>query len=199
MKLEIDSACNFIIFLIKLECPFLSEAKHQKLWNNLNKIMIRKYKNHWFTDKPNKSSAFRCLRCYDTYLDCIIQEACQLSKISEKIIHKYLPTELILWIDPGEVYYRVGNGYMYVLYPNKDKKTWNFKDNHSLSKTFQPLSFLKVCNYIVKINKCFEIDFNKNKIKNLVMWFFSTNMGKYVSLKRTLVFLRDVGFYRILF
>lgn len=124
MKLELHSASHFIIHLLRLhKCP-ISNYKLNQLWINLNTVLYRRYKSHWFVNKPNKGSAYRCIRCYETYTDALITEAGKLSKIPEITLWKSLPSELTLWIDPGEVYYRIDNGPIYVLYTCESQKAW---------------------------------------------------------------------------
>ena len=167
MKLEIDSACNFIIHLIRLKGEPIDETTLQMLWTNLNHIMYRKYKYHWFIDKPNKSSAFRCIRCNKDHVDFLIAEACELSKISKNVLQNYLPTEFILWIDPGEVYYRIGNNQMCVLYSSEDKKAWKHDKIYSSKRLLQNCThlFIRATNYFVQISNNLKNYLSTIKIK----------------------------------
>ena len=139
MKLELHSASNFITYILRSNrCP-INNCKLNQLWINLNKMMYIKYRDHWFISKPNKGSGYRCIRCNESHTDLLITEAGRLSNIPELTLKKYLPFELTLWIDPGEVYYRIGNGYLCVLYTSDDQQAW--RPTYNTVKTTSLSSF----------------------------------------------------------
>ena len=114
MKHELQSAAKFL-------CNFMPAKTLSKLYYScLLSVFEQKYKNHWFPDKPSKSSAYRCIRINDYAIDPLILQAGRIGRIPEEILRTYLPKELILWIDPGSVIYRLGeHGQLCVLYDVK--------------------------------------------------------------------------------
>ncbi len=61
---------------------------------------------HWYPEKPDKGSGFRCIRVNSVTPDSFVQKIAEDSGITR--IRDVLPAELTLWIDPGEVSYRIG-------------------------------------------------------------------------------------------
>ena len=114
MKHELQSAAKFL-------CNFMPAKTLSKLYYPcLLSVFEQKYKNHWFPDKPSKSSAHRCIRISDYAIDPLIIQAGRICRIPEEILRTHLPKELILWIDPGSVIYRLGeHGQLCVLYDVK--------------------------------------------------------------------------------
>ncbi len=66
MKLELESASNFIVHLIRMnQKNNIDEGKLFEFGKCLiNELKIR-YRDHWFPEKPQKSSGYRTIRCYD--------------------------------------------------------------------------------------------------------------------------------------
>lgn len=124
MKLELLSVTNFIVHLLKLNKCMIKEYKLYNFKQNLINILYQRYKHMWFTDKPNKYSAYRCLRNSNNHIDISICEATRKSGIREITFQKYFPSEILIWIDPGEVYFRMEKPEIYCLYDNNSEKEW---------------------------------------------------------------------------
>ena len=142
MKSELHSATYFITYILRIKrCP-ISENKLNKLRLHLNDVLYRKYRDHWFVDKPNKGEGYRCIRCNEHYTDPMIIEAGDRSGISGDIIKEYLPPELTLWINPGEVYYRIGShGTLNLLYTGENQTVWMPATENGSSKNYLSLFF----------------------------------------------------------
>lgn len=83
-------------------------------------VLRRRYRDHWFPEKPFKGSGFRCIRINGKF-DPMIGEAGESAGLSAKFLHAIFPSELTLWVDPLEVSYRIGeNGSICVLYEHQD-------------------------------------------------------------------------------
>jgi len=120
MRLEIDSASDFLVQLIKLNNSHVGCKQLELFRNNLVGLLRRRYSQHWFPDFPNKGSGYRCIRI-NGKIDPIIGEAGVQSGFSSPILRSLFPSELTMWIDPKEVSYRIGeNGSICVLYEEKD-------------------------------------------------------------------------------
>ncbi|CAB4058735.1 TOB [Lepeophtheirus salmonis] len=86
----------------------------------LTEVLKRRYRDHWFPERPFKGSGYRCIRI-NGRLDPVISQAAEDSAISTKLLRKSFPSELTMWIDPKEVSYRIGeNGSICVLYEYSD-------------------------------------------------------------------------------
>eukprot|EP00088_Acartia_fossae_P054694 TRINITY_DN6305_c0_g1_i10.p1 TRINITY_DN6305_c0_g1~~TRINITY_DN6305_c0_g1_i10.p1 ORF type:complete len:225 (+),score=65.15 TRINITY_DN6305_c0_g1_i10:211-885(+) len=137
MKLELLSASNFLVHLVRLARRGVSESQLARFHDSLIDVLRRRYRDHWFPDKPFKGSGFRCIRINGQF-DQLIGEAGEMAGLSAKFLHTIFPSELTLWVDPLEVSYRIGeNGSICVLYEYQDGVTEPWKPNLSQLKTNQ--------------------------------------------------------------
>lgn len=121
MKLELLSASNFLVHLIRLGRRNVGESQLQKFRESLIEVLKRRYRDHWFPEKPFKGSGYRCIRI-NGKMDPIIGQAGEKCGLSSTFLHTTFPSELTMWIDPLEVSYRIGeNGSICVLYENEGK------------------------------------------------------------------------------
>lgn len=119
-KLELQSACNFLVHLIKLGRRNINENQLEKFNLALVEVLRRRYRDHWFPEKPFKGSGYRCIRI-NGKMDPVIAQAGESCGFSPSLIHSTFPSELTMWIDPLEVSYRIGeNGSICVLYEHKE-------------------------------------------------------------------------------
>ena len=139
MKLELLSTSNFLVHLIRLGKQNVGESQLQKFHENLIEVLKRRYRDHWFPEKPFKGSGYRCIRI-NGKMDPIIGQVGEKCGLSSTFLHATFPSELTMWIDPLEVSYRIGeNGSICVLYENKGedevKKPWISQNNHNTKNT----------------------------------------------------------------
>jgi protein Tob/BTG len=140
MKLELLSASNFLVHLVRLgRRNAVSEAQLAKFRDQLIEVLIRRYRDHWFPEKPFKGSGYRCIRI-NGKMDQIVGQAGELCGLSSTMLHQIFPSELTMWIDPLEVSYRIGeNGSICVLYEYNEgvsepwKPSTNLNNKHSAS------------------------------------------------------------------
>lgn len=123
MKLELQSASNFLVHLIRLARQNVGEAQLAKFRDCLIDVFRRRYRDHWFPEKPFKGSGYRCIRI-NGKMDPMIGQAGEACGLSSTFLHRIFPSELTMWIDPLEVSYRIGeNGSICVLYEHKEGVT----------------------------------------------------------------------------
>jgi protein Tob/BTG len=124
MKLELQSAANFLVHLIRLgrRNPAVNEQQLEKFRAAVVEVLRRRYRDHWFPEKPFKGSGYRCIRI-NGKMDPVIAQAAETCGLAANLIHSTFPSELTMWIDPLEVSYRIGeNGSICVLYEHKANK-----------------------------------------------------------------------------
>ena len=135
MKLELHSASNFLVHLVRLSSrSSINDGQLEKFRLSLVEVLRRRYRDHWFPEKPFKGSGYRCIRI-NGRMDPVVAQAAEVASLDFKQVHATFPSELTVWIDPLEVSYRIGeNGSICVLYefkedalnepwrPNKNKK-----------------------------------------------------------------------------
>jgi protein Tob/BTG len=116
MRLEIVSAADFLVQLLRLQAGQLTESQLQMFKSSLTELLRRRYRDHWFPDKPNRGSGYRCIRI-NGKMDPVIAQAGINVGLVPTVLHSLFPSELTMWIDPSEVSYRIGeNGSICVLF-----------------------------------------------------------------------------------
>jgi len=137
MKLELQSASNFLVHLIRRRHTG-SDAQLERFKVAIVEVLRRRYRDHWFPDKPCKGSGYRCIRI-NGKIDPVIAQAAEIVGMPTNTIHQTFPSELTMWIDPLEVSYRIGeNGSICILYEfkeNVDNVAWKPTSSSSSSST----------------------------------------------------------------
>jgi len=138
MRLEIESAANFLSNLLRLHADVLTPAQLQVFRATMETLLATHYQQHWFPEKPFKGSGYRCLRI-NHKMDPMIAKAGLACGINEQALRQLFPNELTMWIDPKEVSYRIGeNGSICVLYDAEAETTaapGNINNNQNNSNT----------------------------------------------------------------
>ena len=132
MKLELLSASNFLVHLIRMGRRNVSESQLSKFRDCLIEILQRRYRDHWFPERPLKGSGYRCIRI-NSKMDSIISLAGEYCGLSLTLLQTF-PRELTMWIDPLEVSYRIGeNGSICVLYEYNERAMEPWKPSSNLN------------------------------------------------------------------
>ena len=117
MHVEIKVAQNFVLDFLYNKLP---RRRVNLFGEELESALRDKFADHWYPDKPFKGSAFRCLKITDP-ADPVLNRAARESGNPIPDITENLPTDLAIWIDPGEVSYRIGEkGSVKILYSAHD-------------------------------------------------------------------------------
>jgi len=123
MRLEIVSAADFLVHLLRLQAGQLSERQLEMFKSSLTEVLRHRYRDHWFPDRPNRGSGYRCIRI-NGKMDPVIAQAGANVGLLPTVLHSLFPSELTMWIDPSEVSYRIGeNGSICVLYERTEAET----------------------------------------------------------------------------
>ena len=83
MKLEIESAANFLQNLLRLHSPDILIGRLEIFRESLLNALTLHYKEHWFPDRPFKGSGYRCLRI-NHKMDPVITKAALTCGIGKK-------------------------------------------------------------------------------------------------------------------
>lgn len=133
MELELISASNFLLHLIRLSLKNINEKQLKKFQSALIESLQRRYRDHWFPEKPISGSGYRCIRFSGgRHIDPIIKHASEISGISFAPFLNIF-TDLTIWINPQEVSYRFGDGTVCVLYEFKKGQEEPWKPGQQLS------------------------------------------------------------------
>ncbi|XP_055709505.1 protein Tob1-like [Phlebotomus papatasi] len=136
MHIEIQVALNFVISYLYNKLP---RRRVNLFGEELEKALKDKFQGHWYPEKPFKGSAFRCLKTGDP-TDAVLDRAARESGVPINDILENLPSELAVWVDPGEVSYRIGEkGAIKILFSESNE---HHEDSSSadreVTKTFNP-------------------------------------------------------------
>ena len=135
MHIEVQVALNFVISYLYNKLP---RRRVNIFGEELEKALKDKFQGHWYPDKPFKGSAFRCLKTGDP-IDKVLERAARESGVPIQDILENLPQELAVWVDPGEVSYRIGEkGSVKVLYSDKGDPQDENSADREVTKTFNP-------------------------------------------------------------
>lgn len=135
MHIEVQVALNFVISYLYNKLP---RRRVNIFGEELEKALKDKFKGHWYPEKPFKGSAFRCLKTGDP-VDPVLEKAAKESGVPIQDVLENLPTELAVWVDPGEVSYRIGEkGAVKVLFSESQDPQDDSSADREVTKTFNP-------------------------------------------------------------
>ena len=122
MHSEIQVALKFVISFLYNKLP---RRRVNLFGEELENALRDKFQGHWSPDKPFKGSAYRCLKITDP-ADPVLNRAARESGNPITDIIENLPADLAVWIDPGEVSYRMGEkGAVKILFSEKEVQQGN--------------------------------------------------------------------------
>jgi hypothetical protein len=124
MKTEIEHASIYIVGLLK-QAPQLSIAGRSAA---LKTILIRHITEKlrttiWDPKNPMRGNGYRSIFTSDGIVDPIISLSVSEAGLDSKSLIRYLPSDFVVWVDPGSVSYRIGeHGTLMTVYDEKSIK-----------------------------------------------------------------------------
>jgi len=113
MHIEVSVALNFVISYLYNKLP---RRRVNIFGEELEKCLTEKFAGHWYPEKPYRGSAYRCIKT-GSPIDPVFEKAARESGVAIQDILENLPQDLAVWVDPGEVSYRIGEkGAVKILY-----------------------------------------------------------------------------------
>lgn len=134
MHIEVQVALNFVISYLYNKLP---RRRVNIFGEELEKALKNKFKGHWYPEKPFKGSAYRCLKTGDP-VDPVLVLAAKESGVPIQDILENLPSELAVWVDPGEVSYRIGETSMVKILYSECADHDETSADREVTKTFNP-------------------------------------------------------------
>ena len=107
MRVEVESASNFICYLLEMRKANFSQRKIEMFKFKLTQNLLARYKDHWFPDTPLKGCGYRAIRNSGKFLDPELDAAAGFAGIRPAELFLKLPPHLVVWVDPWEVSYRL--------------------------------------------------------------------------------------------
>jgi protein Tob/BTG len=135
MNVEIQVALNFLISFLYNKLP---RRRVNNFGEELEAALRVKFEGHWYPEKPFKGSAYRCLKTTPP-LDPVFGIAAREAGMDLCDIQENLPSELSIWVDPGEVSYRMSEkGPVKILYSDSDRIHDQENPEREVIRTFNP-------------------------------------------------------------
>jgi protein Tob/BTG len=101
MKDEIAAAVVFLCRILR-QNDNIAKEKVDNFSDSLSAILVDRFKNHWYKDRPSKGQGYRCIRINPAEpVDPVLEKATTDSGLQYSDLN--LPLELTLWVDPEEV------------------------------------------------------------------------------------------------
>ncbi|XP_793565.3 protein Tob1 [Strongylocentrotus purpuratus] len=104
MKSEVQCAVDFLRSHLYNKLP---RRRVNVLAEEIEKALYLKFGGHWYPGQPNKGSGYRCIRINRLKVDPAVESAIIQSGLDVDEVVENLPQELTMWMDPGEVSYRI--------------------------------------------------------------------------------------------
>ncbi|XP_058471935.1 protein BTG3-like [Solea solea] len=110
MRQEIAAVQVYLKRLLEMAGK-LESHKVELFADRLGVALRETFSGHWYPENPSKGQAYRCIRVNRfNKEDPVILRACRESGVQYSDLG--LPYEFTLWVDPGEVWCRYGEGSM---------------------------------------------------------------------------------------
>ncbi|GJJ78766.1 protein Tob/BTG [Entomortierella parvispora] len=108
MLLEISCASDFL-------CRFLSASSSctPQIIEDFKKqtaaLMQEKYTDHWDPQRPHYGNGYRAITSFGGKVDPLLCQAAQNSSLPMETLQGLIPKDLVLWVEPFAVSFRVGD------------------------------------------------------------------------------------------
>ncbi|KAG0096100.1 transducer of ERBB2 [Podila epicladia] len=108
MLLEISCASDFL-------CRYVAGASActpqviESFKEHISALMQEKYTNHWDPQRPHIGNGYRAITSFGGKVDPLLCEAAQKSALPMETLEGHIPRDLVLWVEPFTVSFRVGD------------------------------------------------------------------------------------------
>ncbi|CAF0930265.1 unnamed protein product [Adineta ricciae] len=131
MQFEVSVALNFLIAYLYNKLP---RRRVNMLGEQMLEHLRIKFQGHWYPERPTKGSAYRSIRISKEKVDKVLVNAAIDVGLDLQEILDTLPNDLTIWIDPGEVSYRIGEkGPVKILYEDERRLVRKSTNKDSLN------------------------------------------------------------------
>ncbi|KAJ1928705.1 hypothetical protein IWQ60_001805 [Tieghemiomyces parasiticus] len=136
MLTEIGYAVDFLCRLIPESASVPPEQRDG--WKDaLTRLLSQRYRGHWNVYQPYSGNAYRSLTTFAGQLDPTLVQAAAQAQLPLSVLQNYMPRDLVLWVDPYAVSYRIRDGSsVFTLYEDKSQvRALGLKSTSDLSFT----------------------------------------------------------------
>lgn len=104
MQEEIHAASAFLTRLVSSQ---LNPMQQDIFKASLSRLMMEKFHNHWDPSQPMRGNAYRSILVTQGFIDPVLLKAAAEAELN-RVESRWFPSDMVIWIDPGEVTYRFG-------------------------------------------------------------------------------------------
>ena len=118
MHIEIESAVKFLVNELSRRLGTLPDETVETLKTRFTELLVCRFENHWYPEKPLKGSAYRCINISidDGSVDSVLLKAGEEVGFSKSALMSVFNKGLALWIDPNDVSCRLGKGAIFPIF-----------------------------------------------------------------------------------
>lgn len=118
MHLEVESAANLVTHFLRLSKAIMHDEQLNTFNKQLVKYLTLKYSqnSNWKPERPFFRSRIRAISTFNCLPESELYKAANKSNIKLSLLLKALPKDLLIWVDPGKVSYRITNGPEYTIF-----------------------------------------------------------------------------------
>jgi len=106
MHNEINTAVEFIVRLLR--SSEITVAQIEVFKASLKTSLSHKFASHWSPNEPMKGNAYRSILVTQGLIDPVLAQSAKAAGLAS-LNKRWFPSELIIWIDPLDVTYRIGD------------------------------------------------------------------------------------------
>merc|ERR1719223_2003620 len=121
MLQEIQIASKFL-------SSFVPSQKRTECEKLLGQLLSDQFNGKWYPQQPERASAYRCITNFNKADKLLVFVANSL----ETQFFDF-PSDIVLWIDPGNVSYQQGNNYIVPLMNPQPSKSYTFTERVSVT------------------------------------------------------------------
>mmetsp|Transcript_1352 Transcript_1352/g.3690 ORF Transcript_1352/g.3690 Transcript_1352/m.3690 type:complete len:190 (+) Transcript_1352:246-815(+) len=105
---EVGEAVNVLVRVVNRP---LDEKARATFIEQLGSRLEARVSDHWYPNAPTRGSGHRCVLISGGKVDPILVESAKAAAVASSVseLRQIFPTDLALWIDPGDVAIRLGN------------------------------------------------------------------------------------------
>eukprot|EP00035_Acanthoeca_spectabilis_P023534 m.449775 g.449775 ORF g.449775 m.449775 type:complete len:175 (-) comp19873_c0_seq1:78-602(-) len=113
---EVREAAKLLTRLVRAQ---LDETTRGTLNEELIKRLEQRIHGHWYPHAPERGSAHRCVLISSGKVDSVVLGALIAARVvrNEEEARGVMPSELAVWVDPGDVAVRLGNEQVWSVTP----------------------------------------------------------------------------------
>ena len=111
MKQELEAVEQLMTRLLNANNKgALTEEQIPKFGRWLKQVLVRQWISQWNKKEPHQGSGLRRLFSKEGIISHCLVYACEYSDIYERALSHALPMNFCIWVNPGQVLYRLGQG-----------------------------------------------------------------------------------------